>query len=155
MSSLLRAVAGLTLPQARPTVWRVVEPLRKPRWCWWFGCARLASCSPWLPDTIVALVLLVTRDGQNSLHGLLSPTLWSYANIPAAARRGAAAIDEHVGSLPWCRWRIRLHGLSFGAFADEQHPPASLCALCCLATVCTSRARQVHCCSKPALWALP
>ena len=79
------------------------------------------------PDVPAALVLPADLGwSERPSYAAAASTLWTYANIPANARRGAAAANGLLGAaFPGADGAFGYLAFPFGAFADEQTPPPS------------------------------
>ena len=91
------------------------------------GTSKLPPSLRGVPDARVALVLPADLGwSERPSYAAGSPTLWTYANIPASARRGASAIDGLLSAaFPGAGGAFGFLAFPFGAFADESDPPAS------------------------------
>lgn len=89
--------------------------------------ARLPAHARGTPDTVAAFVLPSDLGwSERPSYAAAAKTLWTYANIPASARRGAAAVDGLLSTaFPGADGAFGYLAFPFGAFADELHPPAS------------------------------
>ena len=81
------------------------------------------------PDASVYGVSLVLPPdlgwSERPSYAAASPTLWSYANVPATSRRGAAAVDGLLRAAYPGTGGGGFLAFPFGAFADGMHPSAS------------------------------